>query len=272
MRNGFRLDVITPNGDTFTRKSLDKEPGEGKYVQQYIPFKFKFNETLKPNFGTVTLYNIKESQREGLNEGETVTIKAGWLPEREHSQLILDADIVDTKTYTSEDNTTYQTDIIFRDTPSKYHTGYVSDDWERGIEAKVVLKQLIEDKLEAEIAHWVVPSNKEYRRGKSFYTSVYNALRQVASDLSVKYFFYNKKAYVMPVPETVPSGATLNGDDIISGLLKRRGKRDEVTSFMDNRLKPGHDVKVADEGKFRIYSGYHTSEDGKKLHSFLRLE
>ena len=58
-RHGFRVQVTSPEGEKFIRKAMDKAPGEGENVVERIPFKFEFDETLRPNFGRITLTNIK---------------------------------------------------------------------------------------------------------------------------------------------------------------------------------------------------------------------
>lgn len=275
MKKGFTIKVESPTGDTFQRRSYDKAPGEGKYVQQRIPFKFDFDETLRPNFGSVTLINLNEEMRRGFKEDEPVTIKAWWLPEESNSKLVLDADIINTETFVMDDGTTYETDVMFRDTPKTYHRFNVSDYWSRGTPVRQVLHDLIKNKVGAVIDHFKCPTNKVYKRGKSFYLPVQKAIEQVASDAGVKCFFYNKKAYVTPVQEKIPSNVSAERKDIIRGTFSKRGIRDEIIVPMEAKAKPGHMLAVnsgESTGMYMVYSGTHTSYQGRKLHSKLRLK
>lgn len=276
MKQGFDIKVISPSGDVYRRKGYDKAPGSGKYVQQRIPFKFKFNETLRPNFGQVTLFNLNEQMRRGFKKDKKVTVKVWWQPSGSNSQLVLNADIINTQTFVRQDGTTYETDVHFRDTPKKYHRLTVSDYWSRGTKVCKVLRDLVTKAAgENGIAHFKCNSNKKYRRGKSFYLPVQRAIRQVASDAEVKFFFFNKKAYVTPVDEKIPSSASVDEKNIIKGSFSKMGIRDEILIPMEAKAKPGHQftVNARDSGgKYLLYSGHHTTYDGRKLHSTLRLK
>ena len=98
MRKGFDIVVISPNGEEYRRKSMDKIPSRDRNIQQAIPFKFEFDETMRPNFGRVTLRNISDKQRRDFAEGESFKLRVGWLPEAENSKFISKPDIINTNT------------------------------------------------------------------------------------------------------------------------------------------------------------------------------
>ena len=274
MRKGFDIKVISPQGEEYRRKSLDKAPGEGRNVKQTIPFKFDFDETMRPNFGRVTLHNISDKQRREFKEGDSFELRVGWLPESENNKFILEPDIIDTNTYVREEGVTTDTDITFRDTPEKYHTEIISKKWGKGTPVKNVLKNILKEQVGATISEWRVSSSKKYKRGKSFYMPAYQAIRQVSSNIKCKIFFYDKDAYVIEASESVPTGIELRDKNIIKGTFNKAGKNNEVIAQMEPRVKPGHDIKLSTEdkkGKFSIYSGKHTSKDGTKLYSLLRF-
>jgi len=275
MRKGFDIVVISPNGEEYRRKSMDKIPSRDRNIQQAIPFKFEFDETMRPNFGRVTLRNISDKQRRDFAEGESFKLRVGWLPEAENSKFISKPDIINTNTYVREGGTTTDTDIVFRDTPKAYHKHVVSNQWSPGTPVKQVLRSLLKDEIGATIGEYRVSDKKKYRRGKSFYTPVYNAIRQVSSDINCKVFFYNKEAYVLDTSDSIPTGIEIRDGNVVQGSYSKAGTNNEAIVQMETRVKPAHEIKLSTEdkkGKFSIYSGRHTSRDGTKLYSVLRFD
>lgn len=271
-RQGFKVEVESPKGTVFTRKSLDKDQGEGKYVQNKIPFKFEFDETMRPNFGRVTVTNINDKQRQEFKKNKEMKMRAGWLPEKDNSEFVSKVDIINTNVYVRDNGTTYDTDVMFRDTPMGYHRVTVSDNWSKGTTACQILKDILKNKINAKQGQFKCESKKKYRRGKSFYCSAYNALQQVSSDAEVKLFFYNKKYYVIDASKSLPTTTTIKQNDVIKGPFTKSGINKESILQFDPKIKPGHDIQVkSSNGKFRVYSGKHTSKDGTRLYSEVKL-
>lgn len=276
-REGFDIQVTSPGGTTFRRKSRDDIPADGPKPRERIPFKFDFDETLRPNFGRVTIVNMKPKYRKEFEKGKKVTIQAGHLPEQENNQFILDADIINTRTYDVRDRgKTHDTDIMFRDTPAEYHTHQVARKWSRGTPVTTVLKDLVKDEIGADIGKWNAPSSgKKYRRGKSFYLPALQAVRQVASDIKGNLFFYNKQAYLVPANESLPGNVTISEKDMKNLPFDKAGVSYEARVDFKTDIKPSHDIQVQTEelsGKFRVYSGKHTSIDGYNFHSIVRFK
>ena len=139
---------------------------------------------------------------------------------------------------------------------------------------EAVLRYILEEELGVDIGHWSCKTSKTYDRGKSFYLPAAQAIRQVSSNLKVKMFFYNKKAYVMPVDEPPPSGVQLDGNKIMKGPFTKAGTNKELIAQMEPNIKPGHKFRIKTEslkGNFSVYSGKHTSRDGTKLYTILRF-
>lgn len=275
-RQGFRVGVISPDGEEFVRHSLDKSPGKGENVKNRIPFKFDYDETLTPNFGSVTLINITDKQRKQFKEGGEMTLQAGWLPDKPKA-FNLSANIINTRVYRTENGATTETVITFSDTLKAYHTHNVSRYWPKKSKVGDVLRDLIEEEVGAKdrIGHFECTSSKRYRRGKSFYLPVKQAIEQVTSDAGVKCFFYNKKAYVMPINKTLSSGVTIRKKDKLSKPFKKRGTHEEITIPAEPRIKPSHSINISLEdvsGRFKVYSGIRTSKDGRRFHDKLKLK
>ncbi|MCF8012287.1 MAG: hypothetical protein K9L56_13505 [Clostridiales bacterium] len=272
-RNGFK--VVVEVEDKFTEKSLQEAPGDPKYIQNKIPFEFEFDETMKPNFGRITLTNITDKQRQDLKKSKTITMKVSWLPEEENSLLSSNLDVINVHTYVRDNGNTYDTDVIVRDTPVDYHQAIIAKSWDRGESAEAVLNGIL-DEIEMQGRKISPDSNISYKRGKSFYLPAYQALKQVTSDMEAKLFFFNKKCYVKPANDAFDSSVSFKDKDIIdkSGPISKGPVRKQVTAQFDAGVKPGHNIQLNTEeggGTFRVYSGKYASKDGTRLYSELNL-
>lgn len=275
-RIGFDITVISPNGDNFRRKSFDETPGTGQYVRNYIPFEFEFDETMRPNFGRVTLHNLTNQQRKPFERAERFGLKVNTLPEASNNIFETNFDIIKVETSLREEGETHDTDIFFRDTPIGYHQDIIADKWSKGTPAKTVLREMLSGLDSVKTGPFNCSSSKKYRRGKSFYLPAFQAIKQVAGDLGVKVFFFNKKYYVVDADESVPgSTASVKEKDLIKKVFDKGSDRKEALMQFESEVKPGHDLQVNTEdvsGKFRVYSGKHTSRQGKSLYSEVKLK
>lgn len=264
MKKGFQTKVTSPTGEVF---KVDSWKHDDKN-QQRIPFYWNFDETSSPNIGKVTLTNITNRQIEEFQDRKELRLQMGWLPQGKNDQLIMKGTILNTKTTHMSNRTTHATDITFRDTPLSYHTQYVSRSWSKGVSASQVLKDLIQDEIGTTFS--LFKPNREiiYRRGKSFYGSLIKAIQQVASTLRSKFFFFNRRPYLLPPISTLPQPIELQEQDIVQGLSSKKDKEKEITCFLNTRIKPSSKVKLNTEqtqGQFRVFSGKHHSPNGKRF-------
>jgi len=271
VKKGFQTKVISPAGTSFERKSIDRLSAINlrERPQQRIPFQFSWDESMEANTGIATLYNIKNKDLEGFKHKKELKLHVGWLPYGKNEQLVIKGTILDITTYPIENRKTMSSDIKFRDTPLQYHEGFVSRKWGKGTQATQVFKDIVEDEIGTQIEYFQPKREPQYRRGKSFYCPIIHALRQVVNDLKSKMFFYNKKAYLLPTPKTVPPTQQIENKDLIKGVPSKTKGEKQITTLFNSKLKPATKVSLASEGAFRVYSGKHYSTEGKKLRTDL---
>lgn len=273
---GFKIKVIPPSGRPFVRKSWQvRGQGSSSQKQITISLDFSFSDTPAPNEGIVSLHNIHNSDIQKFEKDKKIEIKAGWLPQGQNDQLVLEGVIKKVEPYDLEKRHTWAIDVLFYDVKNELFTTQVSKDWGPGTSATTVFQYLVQNELGAQFEVFNPAKSYTYPRGKTIYKPLRIALRNVARDLESKYFIYNRKVYLLP-PDT-PNGSAGTLSTERGNLINRQPAKEDgqykVTSLFNTRIKPTSKVKVSSndvDKSLRIKHGRHyTPNRGKKFRTEL---